>query len=430
MLGNMKIRMLWCAAALGGTAFLVGCDKSAAAAKPAGPPPAVPVKMVKAEQRDVPVTIRAIGWVEPYQSVTVKPQIEGQLQDVHFEQGQDVKRGDLLFTIDPRPAQADLDQALAAQARDVALANDADRELNRLSDLLGGSLTTEREVETARADAESKRAQTHVSASAVEAARLRLAYTQIRSPIDGVAGTRMMDRGNIVKANEGGLVIVNQISPVYVRFAVPEQQFGPVRTAMQRSELQVEAKPSGDNGPSEIGKLEFIDNQVDAATGMLRMKAVFKNEDRRLWPGRYADVSLVVAEQPDAVVVPVEAVMESQSGALVYVVRPDQTTEIRKVKTGLSFNGMTVLVSGVEAGETVIRDGQLRVATGAKVSEAIPTTQRAPASQSNTTNSAETAASGPATASTDQPAPPVQPGAAPAVQVDTAAAPTAKDVKP
>lgn len=357
-------------AALLAIAALPGCgnpDPTAGKPREAAP---VPVRMAQAIQQDVPTVVRAIGWVEPFQTVTVKPQIEGQLEKIHFDQGQDVKEGDQLFTIDPRPLQSAVTEAEAALARDKALSVDAAREVIRLTELGRQNITTDREIEAARADAESRLAQTRVDEASLVSAKLRLEYTQIKAPISGVVGARMVDKGNILKANEGGLVIINQITPVYVRFSVAEQQLSRIRAQMQKGDLAVQAKPAGDDGPPEIGRLDFIDNQVDPATGMIRMKAVYPNEHRRLWPGRYAEVSLIVSTLKDAVLVPSQAIQDSQSGASVLVVRSNHTVDLRRVTTGPIVDSHIVITSGVSAGETVITDGQLRVAPGAKVVEA------------------------------------------------------------
>lgn len=370
-------------------AGLTGCGPSGGAADAgrSGAEAPVPVTVAVAAREDVPLQARAIGWVEPYASVTVRPQVEGQLTEIHFAEGQHVKAGDRLFTIDSRPSLAELRLAEATLAKDRALAQNATQEAQRLADLFRQGAASDRERDQSQAQADALQAQVQADEAAVENARLRVEYCTLRAPLDGRVGARLVDRGNIVKANETALVVINQLSPIYVRFSVAEQHLARIKQYMREGTLKTEAALD-DGGPPETGTLSFLDNQVDTATGMVRLKATFTNETLRLWPGRFVNVTLTLTTDTDAVVVPAQAVQPGPNGLFVFVIGSDGAAQMRAVEPGRAHAGKTVIRAGVEAGETVVTDGQLRLTPGAKVkvissaspSAAAPAAAGAPAS--------------------------------------------------
>jgi len=360
--------VLWSVFLLAG-ALLTGCDTKGVSGAPAGADAdaAMPVTVASATREDVPIQVQAIGWAEAYATVTIRPQVEGQLTEIHFTEGQQVKIGDLLFTIDPRPFVAALRLSEANLLKDQALAQDAEREANRVTDLFAKNMAADRERDQARANSDAVRAQVQADQAAVENAKLRLEYCTIRSPIDGRAGARLVDVGNIVEANKTALVTVNQISPIFVTFSVAERHLSLIKQQMQAASLAVETRFADEPSDPIIGRLAFVDNQVDTLTGMVRLKATFPNADHRLWPGRFVNVALTISKQNDAVVVPTSAVQTGQRGTFVFVVRGDSTVEMRPVSVGANVHERTVLSEGVQAGEVVVTDGQLRLTPGVKV---------------------------------------------------------------
>lgn len=350
-------------------ALLIGCDAKgvSGASSAAVADAAMPVTVATATREDVPIQVQAIGWAEAYATVTIRPQVEGQLTEIHFTEGQQVKIGDLLFTIDPRPFTAALRLAEANLLKNQALAKDAEREANRVTDLFAKDMAADRERDQARANADAVLAQVQADQAMVENAKLRLEYCTIRSPIDGRVGARLVDVGNIVEANKTALVTVNQISPIFVTFSVAERLLSLIKQQMQAAPLAVDVRFADEPSDPIIGRLAFVDNQVDTLTGMVRLKAVFPNEDHRLWPGRFVNVALTIAMQHDSVVVPTAAVQTGQRGTFVFVVRGDSTVEMRPVSVGANVQERTVLSDGVQTGEVVVTDGQLRLTPGAKV---------------------------------------------------------------
>jgi len=350
-------------------ALSTGCEAKGVSGASTGPDAdaAMPVTIASATREDVPIQVQAIGWAEAYATVTIRPQVEGQLTEIHFTEGQQVKIGDLLFTIDPRPFVAALRLSEANLLKDQALAQDAEREANRVTDLFTKNMAADRERDQARANSDAVRAQVQADEAAVENAKLRLEYCTIRSPIDGRAGVRLVDVGNIVEANKTALVTLNQISPIFVTFSVAERHLSLIKQQMQAAPLAVETRFADEPSDPIIGRLAFVDNQVDTLTGMVRLKATFPNEDHRLWPGRFVNVALTISKQQDAVVVPTSAVQTGQRGTFVFVVRGDSTVEMRPVSVGANVHERTVLSEGVQAGEVVVTDGQLRLTPGVKV---------------------------------------------------------------
>jgi multidrug efflux system membrane fusion protein len=329
---------------------------------------AVPVVAETAVHRTVPLELRAIGNVETIDTVTVRPLAGGEIVEVRFREGTDVKAGEVLFVIDPRPYEAALHQAEANLARDQANARNARLEAQRGDSLFEQGVLSREQHDALNNTADAFDATVRADHAALESARLNLGYCTIRSPIDGRAGSLLVQRGNIVKAIDGGpLVIINRIDPVYVSFSVPEARLPEVRAARAAGRLSVAALISGDEGRPLGGELTFLDNAVDRATGTIRLKGTFPNRERRLWPGQFVDVRLSTGARPDVVVVPAQAVQTGQSGPFVFVVQKDLTVEARPVVAGPEVDGSVIVEKGVEAGERVVTDGQIRLVPGAKV---------------------------------------------------------------
>jgi multidrug efflux system membrane fusion protein len=320
-----------------------------------------------AEQQTVPLQIRTIGNVEAYNSVQVKTLVGGEVEGVYFREGQDVKKGDLLFKIDSRPYEAALKQAEAALARNAAQAKNAEEQAKRYALLVQKDYVPKEQYDQIRANAEALSAAVEADRANVETAKLQLAYCTIRSPINGRAGAVLVNAGNIVKANDVVMTTVNQIMPIYVSFAIPEQNLALVKKYASLKELRVEAIIPGDAMRPAQGRLTFIDNAVNTATGTIRLKGTFENRDRRLWPGQFMDVILVLTTEPERVVVPSQAVQTGQQGNYVYVIKNDMTTELRVVAAGRSYQQWTIIENGLTAGERVVTEGQLRLTPGARV---------------------------------------------------------------
>jgi multidrug efflux system membrane fusion protein len=330
--------------------------------------PAVPVVATVVKQKDVPVRIDAIGAVEPIATVAIKPQVGGVITEVHFKEGMDVKQGDMLFTIDPRPYQAALHQSESNLVRDEANARNAKAEAQRSESLFAQGILSTEQHDQLRAAADAAEAAAQADRAAVERARLDLEYCAIRAPIDGRTGSLLVHRGNLVKAIDGGpLVVINRFDPIYVSFAIPEKRLPEVKAAREARTLEVDALVQGDEGRPVRGELTFVDNSVDRETGTIRLKGLFPNGDRRLWPGLFVKASLTLGTRAGAVVVPTEAVQAGQTGPFVYVIKADQTAEARPVVVDGEAAGESVVIKGLEAGEKVVTDGQLRLVPGAKV---------------------------------------------------------------
>jgi len=325
----------------------------------------VPVTVAAAKQTDFPVELRVVGSVESPWTVDVRPQVEGSLEAIHFREGQDVRAGDLLFTIDPRPYRAALAAAEANLARDRAQAQNAEAEHKRAADLFAQGIVSTDVNETAAAGARAADAGLKADEAAIETAKLRLDYCTIKSPLDGRTGTIAVKVGNLVRALDTvSLVTIHQINPIDVRFTVPESRLSEVR---QAGTLEVLARRRGEEMNPVRGSLSFVENEVDRATGGVSLKARFLNAERTLWPGQFVDVLMVLAVRRGAVVVPSPAVQDGQQGPFVFVVKKDQTAEVRPVTIGPSRNGETLVEKGIAAGETVVVDGQVKLTVGAKV---------------------------------------------------------------
>jgi membrane fusion protein, multidrug efflux system len=406
--------------------MLDACSRDKAESKAPPATPSIPVAVSPVEQKPMPLQLQAIGTVEALSTVSVRAQVGGELMRVHFKEGQDVKKGDLLFTIDPRSFEAALAQAQAmlakdtglvqqaraalqrdrarvlqsraALARDQAQARTADAEAKRYAELYKRELisleqseqfhtTAESLAATVRADeADITSAEETVRAdeaaikaaeqtvrgdeAMVDNAKIQLGYTRISSPIDGRTGSLMLHEGNIVRAGgttDSTLVVINQIQPVYVSFTVPQQQLPTIRRYMAEGPLEVRATPAGDTQPQR-GTVSFVDNVVDATTGTIRLKGTFTNAERRLWPGQFANVELVLSTEPDAIVVPAQAVQTGQGNStFVFVVKDDSTAETRRITVKRTQGSETVVSDGLKPGEKVVTDGMPRLVAGAKV---------------------------------------------------------------
>jgi multidrug efflux system membrane fusion protein len=351
---------------LAGQLFLAACSPTEETKKSKPP---VPVLVAPALCKSVPVQISAIGNVEAYASVSVKSQVNGLLEKVHFREGQDVKKGQLLFTIDSRPYEAALRQAKAALARDAAQEKYARNQAKRYGELLSEGIVTQDQHDQLTANADALAESVRADRAVVDETMIQLAYCSIRSPLDGRTGNLMIQRGNLVKANDAPvLVTINQIAPIHVTFSVPEKNLEEIRKSMAAGTVKVEAVfPDGVVLP-ERGMLSFFDNAVDVTTGTIKIKGTFANRERRLWPGQFITVLLTLTTIPDAVVVPSQAVQTGQAGQYVFVVKPDRRVEMRPVTTGGVHGGETILLKGVHPGDTVVTDGHLQLVPGAVVS--------------------------------------------------------------
>lgn len=350
-----------------GVVVMSGCSTGPVKPQVARAADAVPVTIATVVQKTVPAELEAIGNVEAYSTVSVKSQVEGALERVYFREGQDVKAGELLFTIDRRPFDAALQQAEANLARDTAQASHAKVEAERYTKLVEQGIVSKEQYDQYRTSAEAQDAAVRADKAAVENAQIQLGYCTIRSPIQGRAGSLLVHEGNVVKANDVPLVVLNRITPIYVNFAVPEKYLAEIKSRMTAGTLRVEASIPGDEAHPRDGTLSFVDNAVDATTGTIRLKGTFGNQDKQLWPGQFVNVKLRLAAQPNAVVVPSQAVQTGQQGQYVFVVKPDLTAEFRPVVVARSQGGEAVIERGLRPEEKVVTDGQLRLYPGAKM---------------------------------------------------------------
>ena len=329
---------------------------------------AVPVLVATAVQKTVPVQVRAVGNVEAFSTASIKSQVTGVLTKVHFTEGQNVKKGQLLFTIDPRPLEAALKQAEANLARDTAKLQNSREQARRYADLVKKQYVSQEQYDQIRANAEADEAVVQADVAAVDNAKVQLSYCYIYSPLDGQVGTQLVNEGNLVRVNDGTpLVVINQVTPIYVTFSVPEQNLADIRQHMASGRLKVDAAfPSGDGRP-EQGFLVFVDNAVDRSTGTIKLKAEFSNQERRLWPGQFVNIAVTLSTQPDAVVIPSEAIQVGPEGQHVFVVKPDKRVEVRPVTVGRTNEGEAVIAKGLKAGEQVVREGQFLLGSGARI---------------------------------------------------------------
>ncbi|MCC6347740.1 MAG: efflux RND transporter periplasmic adaptor subunit [Nitrospirales bacterium] len=339
-------------------------DKKAKQEKPR----AVPVVAATAVQKEMPVQINAIGNVEAYSTVSVRAQVGGQLSRIFFKEGEDVNKGDPLFTIDPRPFEASFRQAEAALAKDAAQRENARKDAQRYEELVKKGYVARSQYEQFRTAAEALDAVVEADTAAVESARLQLSYCFLRAPVSGRTGRLLVYQGNLIKANDdNAMVVINQIQPINVAFSVPEQQLPEIKEYSAGRKLRVDAVIAQDALHPVTGELTFIDNAVDTTTGTIRLKATFRNREKRLWPGQFVNVVLRLTVQPDAVVVPTPAVLTGQQGQYIFVIKSDSTVESRPVEVSRTLGSETVIGRGVRPGERVVTDGQSRLVPGATV---------------------------------------------------------------
>ena len=331
--------------------------------------PVVPVTVTTSVEKAVPVQLRAIGKVQAFSTVTIKSQVAGQIVSVHFREGQEVKQGDLLFTIDPRPFEANVKKAEAQLAKDRAQLQNAKKLIERYQAVVKRGYVSEEQYDTALANLAALESTVRAGEAAVESARLELKYCTIHSPIGGYTGEVKVHQGNIMKENDNDrpMVTINQVSPIHVSFSVPEQHLPEINRHLASGELGVLARVQGDEGNPVSGQLSFIDNAVNSDTGTIQLKATFTNEARTLWPGQFANVVLTLTTQAGAVVVPSQAVQTGQQGQYVFVVKPDSTVEYRPVVGGRTIDHEAVIDKGLSGGERVVTDGQLRLAQGSPI---------------------------------------------------------------
>ena len=337
-------------------------------ARGAGSRDAIPVLVAIAAQKSVPVQIRAVGNVEAFSTVSIKSQVTGVLMKAHFKEGQNVKQGQLLFTIDPRPLEATLKQAEASLARDSAQLQNAREQARRYADLVKKQYVSQEQYDKIRADADAAEAVVQADHAVVENAKVQLSYCYIYSPLDGQVGSLLVNEGNLVRVNDGTpLVVINQLTPVNVTFSVPEQNLVDIKRHMAAGQLKVKAAFPSDEGRPEEGSLTFVDNAVDRSTGTIKLKAEFSNKERRLWPGQYINVALTLSTQADAVVIPSEAVQVGPEGQQVFVVKADKRVEVRPVTVARTNEGEAIIAKGLQPGEQVVREGQFLLGPGARV---------------------------------------------------------------
>lgn len=342
------------------------CSRSSPAGARQGGSPPVPVVAATVEKKAVPLQLPAIGNVKSMATVSVKPRVSGQIAKVHFLEGQDVKAGELLVSIDPAPFEVALQKAQAQLAQAKTEAEVAVKQAERYTALVERGAVAVEQVDQLQSMADAARSRQAAAEAAVKEAELLLGYCTVRSPIDGRTGSRMMDAGNVVKEDETELVVINQLQPIQVVFAVPEQHYADISRYRAKGQLAVSIQTGAGSQPI-LGVLSFMDNAIKPATGTLEVKATMQNEDLSLWPGQFGEVKLTLTTDPDAIVVPATAVQTGQAGQYVFVIKDDLTVEIRPVKLQRTSGLEAVIQSGLKPGEQVVVEGQLRLAPGSKV---------------------------------------------------------------
>ncbi len=356
---NMKVLLI--------TLIILGACSSGQNNKQ-GPARTVPVTVAAAVHKDVPVQLSAIGNVEAYNTVSIRARIGGELQQVFFKEGDEIKEGANLFLLDPRPYAAALKQSEANLARDLVQAQNAERDAKRYGGLIGQGVVSKEQYDRMRTEADAASAAVKADRAAVENAKLQLEYCTIRSPISGRTGKLMIQQGNMIKANdETPLVVINQITPIYVAFAMPEKNLPEIKGSRKAGQVRVEAIIPENAATPIAGELTFIDNAVNITTGTILLKATFANTDRALWPGQFVKVVLTLATRPKAVVVPSQAIQTGQGGSYVFIIKNDSTAEMRAVIPGAAHNNETIIEKGVQPKEIVVTDGQLQLTTGTAV---------------------------------------------------------------
>ena len=355
---------------VGGVAVAAIHIRGAEPSRVNGEPPAVPVVAGPVQSGNVPIVLRGVGTVIAYNNVIVRSQITGQIVKITFTQGQTVKKGDLLAEVDPRPYQAQLDQAVANRDRDQAQLVNAQANLNRYLPLQQKGFATAQLVDTQKAQLAQLQAMVKYDEGVIEQARTSLSYTQLMAPIDGVTGIRQIDEGNIIHPTDAnGLVDIAQIQPISLIFSLPQTEFVQVQEQMANGPLTVVAYSQDDRTKLDEGKLDLVDNQIVQTTGTIRLRASFPNTKRLLWPGELINARLLVKTLQDGLTIPASAVQQGPKGSYVWMITPTRTVEIRSVRVGQVSDGQALIESGLQAGERIVVDGQYRLQAGALVRE-------------------------------------------------------------
>jgi multidrug efflux system membrane fusion protein len=347
-------------------AFLAGCGAEAA---PTFERPAAPVVLAVAETRDVPIYLDEIGRCVAREMVSLQPQVSGRITGVLFADGADVKAGDVLYTLDARPFEARVAAAQAALAQAQAKLDWSRLELDRATQLGDTRAIAQSDIDARRNAVDVAQAEVQGDEAELRTAQLDLEYCTLRSPLDGRVGQRLADPGNVVKENEGTLVVIERLDPLYVDFSVAENDLSDVQREMAAGALTVEVRLPDEPTEARGGELTFLDNSVQGSTGTVKLRATIPNADRRFWPGRFVKVRLVLSTLQGAVLVPAAATQMSANGPFVYVVGPDETAELRPVQSGQRQDELLVITQGLQAGERVVVEGQLGVTPGGKVRE-------------------------------------------------------------
>ena len=385
-LTRRRLSALFAAAAV--SLLLAGCGASGGAAKDTGKNGkggkgkggggAAPVLVGQVQRQRVPLVIDAIGAVEPIRMTAVRSQVTGVVEKIAFKEGQDVKEGDLLFQIDPRPFRGLLDSAMADLTKAKVQLETARSQVARYEALSSGRMISKEQFQKIQDEARSAEAEVLAAEARVTNAKLQLEFSSIRAPLSGRTGNLNIDEGDLTRANDpGALVTINQVNPIYVTFGVPQQYLAAITRYQSEGSLAVRVIPPGFNEPPQLGELTFIDNTVDSATGTIRLKATLKNDQHRLWPGQFANVGVTLAN-PEVLTVASAAVQTSQTGQHVYVVSPDRIAELRPVTVERTHEGLAVISKGLKEGESVVIDGQLRVIPGRAVEIKQPVGTAAP----------------------------------------------------
>lgn len=387
----MKLRgSIWfCVAGLASLLSATGCNRTPAQAAASGPAPVL-VTVAAASKQDVPVYLDEIGKNTAYESVTISPQVSGLIVERHFQDGADLSKGQLLFVIDPRPYQAALDSAKASLAQAKAALGLAKIQFARAQEVIGTKAISQEEFDTRKSTVQQDEAQVQAAEAAVETAQINLKYCYIHSPIQGRAGARLVDVGNVVQTNTTSLLSIQRLDPIYAVFTVPEQKLAEVRKQMAGGTLQAMVRlPSDTDAQARPGQLEFLDNAVQNGTGTVNLRATLPNRDHHFWPGQFVDVKLILATEKDAVIVPNQATQISQQGPFVYVVRPDNTVELRLVTLGQRQGDNVVIKQGLAFQEKVVLTGQMTLRPGASV-HVQGSAPAAPAKQADSTPTSQT----------------------------------------
>jgi membrane fusion protein, multidrug efflux system len=351
-------------AGLAALAALAGCAKQEAA-PPARPPTTVTI--AKAVQKTMPVEVTAVGNVEAIATISIRAQVAGEVQEIRFKEGDFVKKGQVLLTIDPRPYDAALAQARASLARDKATGVYNRAQAQRYKTLFDQGVASAEPLESFLSAADAADATVNADEAAIKTADLNLEYCTITSPLDGRTGTVMVKPGNLVKVADVPIVVINQVNPIYVNFTVPQQYWPDIKEDVDRRALRVSAIIPQDSGRPVEGTLTFVDNIVDSTTGTIHLRGTFENSQNRLWPGLYVNILLTLSQQPNATVVPAHSIVSTQEGSYVYVVKPNNTVEQRTVVPSRTVENETVVDKGLRPGEVIVLDGQINLVPGAAI---------------------------------------------------------------